>query len=159
MRHALDRLATLAAAIATVTAFACGPARAPEPGTASQRRDTTFTRPLYGPTWTLVRLRGAAAPAGAGGRPATLIFYSGSGRTAAGFTGCNRWSSTYTLHAPDSIAFTPPISTKMACSDGMQLETQFLGLIERASRIRQRDSTLTLSTPMGDTAVFVARNE
>lgn len=159
MRPASSRLAALIAAIAAVSTVACSPAPAREPGTAAQRRDTTFTRPLYGPTWTLVRLRGAAAPTGAGGRQATLIFYSGSERTAAGFTGCNRWSSTYTLHAPDSIAFTPPVSTKMACSEGMQLEAQFLGFIEKASRIRQRDSTLVVRTPMGDTAVFVARNE
>ena len=124
----------------------------------AQRRDTTFVRPLFGPTWTLVSLRGAPAPTGAGGRAATLIFYSGSERTAAGFAGCNRWSSKYSLSSPDSIAFTPPISTKMACDQGMQLEPEFLALIERASRIRQRDSSLVLRTPMGDSAVFVARD-
>lgn len=153
-------LVALVAAIAAFTACGTPAARTGDPRVqGTSPRDTAFVRPLYGPTWTLVHLRGAAAPMGAGGRPATLIFYSGTQRTAAGFAGCNRWSSTYTIAPPDSIAFTAPIATKMACDQGMQLETDFLALITRASRIARRDSTLVLKTPMGDSAVFVARDE
>lgn len=153
-------LMLLAAAVAIVAVAACGapPAQTGQ-SPAAGRRDTTFVRPLYGPTWTLVGLGGAPAPTGAGGRPATLIFYSGSERVAAGFAGCNRWTSTYTFAGRDSIAFTAPVSTKMACADGAQLEQRFLALIARASRIAQRDSSLILRTPTGDSAVFVARDE
>lgn len=144
--------------VTLVALAACGPATTPagSPRGASPR-DTSFVRPLYGPTWTLTRLRGAPAPMGAGGRAATLIFYSGTERRAAGFAGCNQWSSAYTFGARDSVAFAPPVATKMACQEGMSLERDFLVLIERASRIRQRDSTLVLVTPMRDSAVFVAR--
>lgn len=144
---------------AVVALAACGPATTPAgtPPGATSPRDTSFVRPLYGPTWTLTRLRGAPAPTGAGARAATLIFYSGSERRAAGFAGCNQWSSTYTFGARDSVAFTPPVATKMACTDGMSLERDFLGIIERAIRIAQKDSTLVLTTAMRDSAVFVAR--
>lgn len=155
MARSAHRFILGAAALALA---ACGPATTPGDGrTGASPRDTSFVRPLYGPTWTLTRLRGAPAPTGANGRAPTLIFYSGSERRAAGFAGCNQWSSAYSFGPRDSIAFAPPVSTKMACQEGMSLERDFLAVIERASRIRQRDSTLVLVTPMRDTAVFVAR--
>lgn len=116
-----------------------------------------YVRSIYGPTWTLVQMGGAPAPAGSGGRPATLVLYSGTDRQANGYAGCNRWSSTYTLAAPDSIRFAPPVTTRMACAEGLALEARFLRFLEETRRAAQRDSTLTLFTSSGDSARFLAR--
>lgn len=174
--HRPPALLYLAHASLCVTLLACmkrpEPARTPpvsEPSGPAERqgrelerrarssRDSTFIRPIYGPTWTLVQIGGAMPPAGSGGRPATLVLYSGTDRQANGYTGCNRWSSTYTLAGRDSIRFADPVSTRMACADGTALEARFLRFLAGTRRAAQRDSTLTLFDQTGDSARFVAR--
>ncbi|MBA3890406.1 MAG: META domain-containing protein [Gemmatimonadaceae bacterium] len=149
---------TLTVASVVVALAACGPPGEPAPNSrAGRAADSAYVRSVFGPTWTLATINGAAAPLGSGGRPATLEFYSGAERRVNGFAGCNQWSSTWERRSADSLVFTAPVSTRMACSDGMALEQRFLGIIEQARRIAQRDSTLTLITLAGDSARFVAR--
>ena len=137
---------------------ACTAPSTPAPQTGARRTaDSSYVRSIYGPTWTLIALRGAPAAVGRGGRAATLIFYSGEGRQARGFAGCNQWSSTYTLPGRDSIRFAPPTSTRMACAEGGDLEARFLAFLEQTRRGRQQDSTLILYDQRGDSARFVAR--
>lgn len=151
-------LPALCGLAATLALAACGPAGEPAPNTrAGRAADSAYIRSAFGPTWTLTAINGAPAPVGSGGRPATLIFYSGEERRVNGFTGCNQWSSTWERRGADSLLFTPPVSTRMACSDGMALEQRFLGIIGLTRRLAQRDSTLTLFTLTGDSARFVAR--
>lgn len=153
------RWVTLAATV-TLIAAACQ-----RPGSANDTTDSarmpdpasSSTQPtLVGPTWTLVELNGQPAPMGADNRPATLIAESGS-PNAGGFAGCNRWSSTYTFTMPDQIRFTAPISTKMACSEGMELEQRFLGTIVAMRTWTMSDSTLVLRGEGDAEAKFVAR--
>lgn len=148
----------LAAASAILALAACGPAGEPAPNTrAGRAADSAYIRSAFGPTWTLTAINGTAAPLGSAGRPATLVFYSGEERRANGFAGCNQWSSTWERRGEDTLLFAPPVSTRMACGDGMALEQRFLGIIGQARRLAQRDSTLTLFTLTGDSARFVAR--
>ena len=153
------RLLILVLQTAAVLGFAaCTAPATPAPETATRRSaDSLYVRSIYGPTWTLVALRGAPAAIGRGGRPATLIFYSGEDRQARGFAGCNQWSSTYMLPGGDSIRFAPPTSTRMACAEGTDLETRYLAFLEQTRRGRQQDSTLILYDQRGDSARFVAR--
>jgi hypothetical protein len=74
---------------------------------------------------------------------------------AAGFAGCNRYSAGYLLMA-DSLRFTAPISTKMACADGMDAESSFLAALSTIATYQATDSTLTLSGPAGPLARFRA---
>jgi heat shock protein HslJ len=126
-------------------------AASPEPGVSS------LPRALIGPTWTLVELDGRPAPLGAGDKPATMIITEGAEPRAAGSAGCNRWSSTFTHAAPDSIRFTAPISTKMACATGMDLEQRFLGMVMAVRGYALSDSSLVLRGDTGVLAKFVAR--
>ena len=113
---------------------------------------------LVGPTWSLVELNGQPAPLGAGDRPATLIFEAGTSARAAGFAGCNRWSSAYSHTAPDKLQFTAPLSTKMACpGGGMELEQKFLGFITSVREYALADSVLTLRGEPGTEAKFARR--
>lgn len=99
--------------------------------------DTT----LAGPEWRLVQLNGQPAPMGAGGRPATLQFMDG-GRVA-GFGGCNRIAGPYMVTG-DSIRFGPLVMTRMACSEGMELETAFAAALDSVERYRREGSALEL---------------
>ena len=96
---------------------------------------------LAGLEWRLVELNGQPAAMGAGGRPATLQFDEG-GRVA-GFGGCNRIAGPYTV-AGDSIRLGPLVMTRMACAEGMELETAFAAALDSAERYRREGSALEL---------------
>ena len=77
----------------------------------------------YGIEWQLVELNGQPAPLGGGGKPGTLRLAEDEGR-ASGFAGCNRFSGTFTTSAAQ-VQFGPLMMTKMACSEGMDLEARY----------------------------------
>jgi putative lipoprotein len=105
--------------------------------------------------WELVSLGTLDHPLGAGGKPATLRFDAAAHR-AGGNAGCNRYSAAYVL-AGDSLRFEAAMSTKMACTDGMELESAWLGAMSHVATWSATDSTLTLGGPEGPLARFEER--
>jgi putative lipoprotein len=95
-----------------------------------------------------------SAPPGAGGRPATIQFDGGTGR-AAGFAGCNRYSGRYTV-AGAGLTFGPAVSTKMACTDGDELERSYLAILPRVTSYTVSDTGLILDGSAGPLARFRA---
>jgi heat shock protein HslJ len=112
------------------------------------------TASLEGREWTLVALGEQSAPPGAGGRPATIQFDGGTGR-AVGFAGCNRYSGRYTV-AGASLTFGPAVSTKMACTDGDELERSYLAILPRVTSYTVSDTGLILDGSAGPLARFRA---
>jgi heat shock protein HslJ len=102
--------------------------------------------------WELYEIGDMTNPLGAGGRPVTMRLDSATTRVA-GFAGCNQYSGPYTLRG-DSLTFGPPISTKMACAEGMHVETRFLGGLPSTRAYEITDSTLTLLASDGPLARF-----
>jgi len=92
--------------------------------------------------WELAAIGERSNPRASGNRPATLRLDSSTSR-AAGFAGCNRYNAGYVLHA-DSLSFTAPVSTRMACTDGMEVEAAFLGALTGVRTYEATDSTLVL---------------
>ena len=109
---------------------------------------------LFDITWNLVELNVQAAPTGAGGRPATLLLDQGEQR-ASGFAGCNRMSGSFT-HSADSISFGPLAMTRMACTEGMELEQQYAEALERVRTLRLTAAGLELMSDSGTVARFSA---
>lgn len=132
--------------LALLAALACGRTPAPSP-TATPPRITDRD-------WELVALGPNTTPRGADGRPVTLRLDAATGR-AAGFAGCNRFSAGYALKG-DRLTFQPPISTRMACAEGMELESAFLATLPSLTTYQATDSTLVLSGPDGPRARFRA---
>jgi heat shock protein HslJ len=97
---------------------------------------------LAGVEWELVALGERSDVLAAGGRRPTIQFTTGESR-AGGFGGCNQWSAPYQTSG-DSLTFGPAVSTKMACSEGMDVETAFFGMLPSVRRLAATDSTLTL---------------
>jgi len=113
---------------------------------------TKAQRSIEDRDWDLVSLGEREHPLGAGGRPATLRFDS-SAKRAGGNAGCNRYNADYVL-AGDSLRFGAAMSTKMACADGMELESAWLGAMSHVVTWSATDSTLTLAGPEGPLARF-----
>lgn len=61
-----------------------------------------------------------------------------------GNSGCNRYSTTYTLEGKKSIEIEPIISTKMACLEGdlMKQENTFFNVISKAENYRIKENYL-----------------
>ncbi len=112
------------------------------------------SHPLLDHAWVLTELGERVGPRGAGDRPATLAFDASANR-ASGFSGCNRFSAGYVLTA-DGLTFTAPISTKMACEGGMELEAAYLAALSASTTYVVTDSTLTISGTEGALATFRA---
>ena len=102
--------------------------------------------------WTLAQLGENTNPVGNGGKPVTLRLDS-TERRASGDAGCNRYSGPYYLTS-DSLAFGPAISTKMACDQGMDVETAFLSMLPNVRSYEANDSSLTLLGSAGPLARF-----
>lgn len=105
--------------------------------------------------WELTAIDGQPSPLGAGQRPVTLRLDAASAR-GGGFAGCNRYSAPFRI-GHDSLSFGPAISTKMACTEGMELERRFLVALPVITAFSRADSTLTLSGPSGPLAQFHLR--
>lgn len=102
--------------------------------------------------WTLAQLGDNANPLGNGGQPVTLRLDTAEQR-AWGNAGCNRYSGPYHLTS-DSLSFGPAISTKMACEQGMDVETAFLSMLPNVTSYEASDSSLTLLGSSGPLARF-----
>lgn len=102
--------------------------------------------------WTLMDLNAQPAPAGVGGRPATLHFAPDSSRVT-GFAGCNRLTAGYTTSG-DSLRFEAAAMTRMACPEGMELEQAFTEALIATTRFEVSDTGLTLLGASGPVARF-----
>jgi heat shock protein HslJ len=69
------------------------------------------------------------------GQVLTLLFDTAKNQVS-GFAGCNQFSGGYTLDGKDGIKIGPLAVTKMACPQGMELETAYLGALDSAQRFK-----------------------
>ena len=120
------------------------------PRTASS--DAEFRSGVAGVDWQLIELNAKTAPPGAGGRRVTLRFDADSARVG-GFAGCNRFGGSYTI-AGDSLRFGPLVMTRMACTDGMQLESHLTEALQATRRYELTSTQLKLFGPSGAVARF-----
>ena len=101
---------------------------------------------LFDKEWSVVEINGEPVSLQ---KPPFLRFEE-KDHLVTGFSGCNRMSGKYELTG-DSVHFTPFIMTKMACAEGMDVETAMVGVLESTKRVRVTGSTLEL---LGDSGVL-----
>lgn len=79
-------------------------------------------------------------------RPPTITF---TAEGAAGFAGCNRWFASYE-RAEQTLRFSQAGATRMACEQpAMQIEQNFLSVIDRTRSYRTDGETLVLLDEAG----------
>jgi heat shock protein HslJ len=103
--------------------------------------------------WLLMELKGQPAPKGAGGNPGTLKLQRAEGRVS-GFAGCNRFAGPLTSSG-NQLAFGPLLMTKMACRDGMELESAYAAALSGVSGYRVSSAGLELLAGAAVVARFV----
>lgn len=102
---------------------------------------------LQGREWVLQTLLGEAAPLGAGDKPLFIEFLAQEPR-AGGFSGCNRYSGSYSLEGGSeqgsALQFGLMASTMMACAETGDLERNYLQMLGRVTAYRLSGDTLSL---------------
>lgn len=114
-----------------------------------------FRAAAAGAEWELIELAGQPAPAGVGGRRATIRFEPDTARVA-GFAGCNRYFGTYTVDGT-ALRFGAIGMTRMACAEGMGLEQQLGAALEATRSYTLNANQLTLMGSNGPAARFERR--
>lgn len=95
--------------------------------------------------WLLVELNGSTVERDTTrNAPAHIIFKKGENKFN-GNTGCNTMVGTYKVGENERLNLTEIISTKMACMDDIQLESDFLGVLDRADSYVITGDTLVLN--------------
>ena len=116
--------------VALLAALACG-GKATGSGMTITDRD-----------WELVAIGDKPAPLGAGSKPVTLRLDAEQKR-ATGFGGCNRYSGSFEQKA-DQLTFGPMAATKMACTQGTQIEDAYLPALGTTQSWELADGVLLL---------------
>jgi heat shock protein HslJ/uncharacterized lipoprotein NlpE involved in copper resistance len=113
------------------------------PGGASgeQKSQNESSAPLLDTMWMLTELANDPVPGGTGQREASLRMQSEG--HASGWTGCNRFSGSYTLEGR-LLHFGPLALTRMACPDGGGVEAQYMRALEATRQYQIHGNTLDL---------------
>jgi len=92
--------------------------------------------------WKLTHLDGKAVTLAGKQRAPSLLFKSGE-TSLTGSTGCNRLSGTYRLNRAEMI-FSGMAVTKVACAEGMEMESAFLRALETVRAWKITETRLEL---------------
>jgi heat shock protein HslJ len=110
---------------------------------------------LAGTSWQATGINNGkdAVVSQAGTEKATITF--GADGQASGSGGCNTFSGTYTVTAPDGLSFGPLAATEMACLDGdaTAIEQAYFTALSEVTAYQLEADTLTLRDASGATQV------
>jgi heat shock protein HslJ len=109
--------------------------------------------PLENTYWKLTHLGDTPVTASRGQEPHLIL--NSANRAVGGSGGCNRLAGNYELKG-DRLSLGKLISTLMACDEGMETESGFLGALRRVNRWRIAGPELELLDAGGN---VVARFE
>lgn len=120
---------------------ACDPSNPPVSSKPDASLENTY--------WKLAHLGDAAVVTPVGAREAQLTLTSETKRVR-GFAGCNVMTGGYTLEG-ESLRFTPLVTTRMACAQGMDTEAAFLAALEAVRGWKIEGDTLAFTNGEGET--------
>jgi heat shock protein HslJ len=106
---------------------------------------------LTGIKWRLTTLNGSSPRVSATGQDASLELTES--RSASGYSGCNRFSGTYTMSG-DGFRLGPLITTRMACPGNLALEQEYLAALGAVDRVQVTSDSLVLYQGETPTAVY-----
>ena len=135
----------LTAALLAVAVIACG--RRPTSDTATESPSmTATTAQLQATYWKLTALGNTPVNVAESAREPHIILQADSKMNGSG--GCNRMFGSYTVSG-DALSFSGVGATKMACQDGMDVETAFLPSLQRVAKYRITGQHLELLDASG----------
>ena len=94
--------------------------------------------------WQLIELAGRPAPAGVRDKPVKMVLiHNCNDFRVRGFSGCNRFSTTF-KQSSGQLQFSRPPAGRKTCKGFMELEEQFINALVRTEQYRIIDQSLSL---------------
>ena len=94
--------------------------------------------------WQLVEMTGEPAPVGVKQKPIKMVLiHNCKDFRARGFSGCNRFSTTY-KQSSGQLSFKMPAAGRKECKGFMELEAAFLAALTGTEQYRINGQTMTL---------------
>ncbi|CAL4867648.1 hypothetical protein MMA231_01913 [Asticcacaulis sp. MM231] len=126
-------------ALSAIIITGCVTDQAPRPLSGAMTSHEAVITEKY---WMLVELNGhPVAP----GPNDTYITLKRDVQRLIGSGGCNRLGGSYTLGAMNRVRFSQIVSMEMACTQGMETETQFLRVLNSADSYNVKGDRLVLN--------------
>lgn len=125
-------------------------------GCSSSDQPSSKASDLQGRVWVLQQVSGAAVEAPAGGQKVHIEFKADSSMVT-GYTGCNSMGGTFYQNA-DTLVFGHLVSTRMACDEGMEVESAMMDALEATKTFQVVGDALVLNGDDGELARFQAQD-
>lgn len=126
-------------ALSAIIITGCVTDQAPRPASGAITSNDDVITEKY---WKLVELNGHPVTPGPNDTYITLKL---DGQRVIGSGGCNRLAGTYTFSSMKRVRFSQIVSTEMACTEGMETETQFLDVLNRVDSYDVKGDKLVLN--------------
>jgi heat shock protein HslJ len=143
----LARVAMLCSSLALLAGGCMSNPAPPQSSSVSGTEATSASQRLENTYWKLVRLGSAPVTATEQQREPHFVLQPETGRVT-GSGGCNRMAGSYTL-AGDKLTFGQMAGTRMACPDGMDVESAFHKALGEVASWRIEGNTLELLDAAG----------
>lgn len=115
--------------------------------------------PLFESYWKLIELMGNPIQSQPAMREIHMILKEENSRVQ-GFSGCNNFLGSYELKEANRLSFSQMMSTKMACLNDMETETQFLDVLQQTDIYYLHGDTLQLiRAKMAPLAKFLVKRQ
>jgi len=115
--------------------------------------------PLFESYWKLTELMGNPIQSQPAMREIHMILKEENSRVQ-GFSGCNNFLGSYELKEANRLSFSQMMSTKMACLNDMETETQFLDVLQQTDSYYLHGDTLQLiRAKMAPLAKFLVKRQ
>jgi copper homeostasis protein (lipoprotein) len=112
---------------------------------------------LYDTRWKLYEINGKRIGSFNDPHRHPYLIINSADNRAYGNGGCNGFTGVYSTKDQFSISFSKMASTKMACEEGLELEIEFMTMLEKVDNYTMRDDTLSLNkAKMAPLARFIA---
>ena len=137
MKQFTSGVASLILASCIAILSSCEPTKV---GTASGGNDA----PLAGTYWKLTELMGQPVKNGTGNKEMHIMFGKDDSRVS-GFSGCNRFTGTYSIQEGNRLQLSQMAVTQMACINEMVTEKLFLEMLQKADSYSILGNDLSLN--------------
>lgn len=100
--------------------------------------------PLFDNQWKLIELMGKPIPSAVAPLQDITLIFAKDGSRVSGYSGCNNYNGAFSTPAPARLSFAQMISTMKACMNNMDLEAEYLKMLQSVDNYTINGNILSL---------------
>jgi len=100
--------------------------------------------PLFDNQWKLIELMGKPIPSAVAPLQDITLKFTKDGNRVSGYSGCNNYNGGFSIPAPSRLSFAQMISTMKACMNNMEVEAEYLKMLQSVDNYAINGNILSL---------------